>query len=161
MTLTVPLAHLASAKPSAAEASSRKTLNALALAVAKAKRIVVVTGAGISCSSGIPVSRLYFICPAEPTPFILRISARVMGCTTLSSRDTPTSFSKGGIFLTQRFFGMRRRRPCSIPLWPSSRRKSTLPALRPFTIFSQCWTPKGNYFVAILKILTDWKSGLV
>ncbi|QRV93107.1 NAD-dependent histone deacetylase SIR2 [Ceratobasidium sp. AG-Ba] len=54
MTQTVPLAHLASAKPSAAESSSRKTLGALALAVAKAKRIVVVTGAGISCSSGIP-----------------------------------------------------------------------------------------------------------
>ncbi|KAB5588901.1 Sirtuin 5 and-related class III sirtuin [Ceratobasidium theobromae] len=54
MTQTVPLAHLTSAKPSATEASSRKTLNGLALAVAKAKRIVVVTGAGISCSSGIP-----------------------------------------------------------------------------------------------------------
>ncbi|KAG8698872.1 hypothetical protein FRC08_005658 [Ceratobasidium sp. 394] len=54
MTQTVPLAHLASTKPTAAESSSRKTLSALALAVAKAKRIVVVTGAGISCSSGIP-----------------------------------------------------------------------------------------------------------
>ncbi|KAG8721835.1 hypothetical protein FRC09_007314 [Ceratobasidium sp. 395] len=54
MTQTVPLAHLASTKPTAAESSSRKTLNSIALAVAKAKRIVVVTGAGISCSSGIP-----------------------------------------------------------------------------------------------------------
>ncbi|CAE6489535.1 unnamed protein product [Rhizoctonia solani] len=54
MTQTVSLAHLRSSKPSAAESSSRKTLHGLALAVAKAKRIVVVTGAGISCSSGIP-----------------------------------------------------------------------------------------------------------
>ncbi|CAE6420804.1 unnamed protein product [Rhizoctonia solani] len=54
MTQTVPLAHLRTSKPSAAEASSRKTLHGIALAVAKAKRIVVVTGAGISCSSGIP-----------------------------------------------------------------------------------------------------------
>ncbi|CAE7138905.1 unnamed protein product [Rhizoctonia solani] len=54
MTQTVPLAHLRSNKPSAAESSSRKTLHGIALAVAKAKRIVVVTGAGISCSSGIP-----------------------------------------------------------------------------------------------------------
>ncbi|CAE6508237.1 unnamed protein product [Rhizoctonia solani] len=54
MTQTVPLAHLQSSRPSAAESSSRKTLHGLALAVAKAKRIVVVTGAGISCSSGIP-----------------------------------------------------------------------------------------------------------
>ncbi|CAE6462200.1 unnamed protein product [Rhizoctonia solani] len=54
MTQTVPLAHLHSSKPSAAESSSRKTLHGIALAVAKARRIVVVTGAGISCSSGIP-----------------------------------------------------------------------------------------------------------
>ncbi|KAH7337959.1 hypothetical protein B0J17DRAFT_660216 [Rhizoctonia solani] len=54
MTQTVPLAHLRASKPSAAESSSRKTLHGIALAVAKAKRIVVVTGAGISCSSGIP-----------------------------------------------------------------------------------------------------------
>ncbi|KAJ1305455.1 hypothetical protein OPQ81_000465 [Rhizoctonia solani] len=54
MTQTVPLAHLHSSKPTTAESSSRKTLHGIALAVAKAKRIVVVTGAGISCSSGIP-----------------------------------------------------------------------------------------------------------
>ncbi|CAE6385707.1 unnamed protein product [Rhizoctonia solani] len=54
MTQTVPLVHLRSSKPSAAESSSRKTLHGIALAVAKARRIVVVTGAGISCSSGIP-----------------------------------------------------------------------------------------------------------
>ncbi|TFK98950.1 DHS-like NAD/FAD-binding domain-containing protein [Pterulicium gracile] len=36
------------------DASTRRTLSDLSLAVAKSKRIVVVTGAGISCSSGIP-----------------------------------------------------------------------------------------------------------
>ena len=35
--------------------ATRKTLNALSLAIAKSRRVVVVTGAGISCSSGIPV----------------------------------------------------------------------------------------------------------
>ena len=38
-----------------AHAASRKSLNALSLVVAKSKRAVVITGAGISCSSGIPV----------------------------------------------------------------------------------------------------------
>ena len=35
---------------------SRRALSQLSLAVAKSRRIIVVTGAGISCSSGIPVS---------------------------------------------------------------------------------------------------------
>lgn len=35
---------------------TRRALDELSLAVAKCKKIVVVTGAGISCSSGIPVS---------------------------------------------------------------------------------------------------------
>ena len=34
---------------------ARRTLHNLSLSVAKSKRIVVVTGAGISCSCGIPV----------------------------------------------------------------------------------------------------------
>lgn len=34
--------------------TARKTLSALSLAVAKSKRVVIVTGAGISCSCGIP-----------------------------------------------------------------------------------------------------------
>ncbi|KAG8849716.1 hypothetical protein FRB96_000656 [Tulasnella sp. 330] len=36
------------------DSSSRKTLSGLSLAVVKARRIVIVTGAGISCSCGIP-----------------------------------------------------------------------------------------------------------
>ncbi|TFY79450.1 hypothetical protein EWM64_g4564, partial [Hericium alpestre] len=36
------------------DAATRRTLSSLSLAVAKSKRIVVVTGAGISCSCGIP-----------------------------------------------------------------------------------------------------------
>ena len=38
---------------------TRRTLSEISLAVAKGKKIVVVTGAGISCSCGIPVSRQY------------------------------------------------------------------------------------------------------
>ncbi|EMD41882.1 hypothetical protein CERSUDRAFT_147269 [Gelatoporia subvermispora B] len=39
---------------SSSDASTRRTLSNLSLAVAKCKKIVVVTGAGISCSCGIP-----------------------------------------------------------------------------------------------------------
>ena len=38
------------------DASTRRALAALSSAVVKSRRIVVVTGAGISCSCGIPVS---------------------------------------------------------------------------------------------------------
>ena len=40
---------------STSDAPARRQLANLSLAVAKCKRIVVVTGAGISCSCGIPV----------------------------------------------------------------------------------------------------------
>ena len=44
-------------------ASHRKQLSQLSLQVAKSKRILVVTGAGISCSSGIPVrDSLLIVC---------------------------------------------------------------------------------------------------
>ena len=38
---------------------TRRTLSDISLSVAKGKKIVVVTGAGISCSCGIPVSMQY------------------------------------------------------------------------------------------------------
>lgn len=41
------------------DSQTRRTLSAISLSVAKGKRIVVVTGAGISCSCGIPVSIQY------------------------------------------------------------------------------------------------------
>jgi NAD-dependent SIR2 family protein deacetylase len=40
---------------SSSDPVARRTLHSLSLSVAKSKRIVVVTGAGISCSCGIPV----------------------------------------------------------------------------------------------------------
>ncbi|KZO90205.1 DHS-like NAD/FAD-binding domain-containing protein [Calocera viscosa TUFC12733] len=53
MTVTLDLAHLlASSAPE--DAAARRTLSSLSLAVARARRVVVVTGAGISCSCGIP-----------------------------------------------------------------------------------------------------------
>lgn len=42
----------------AKDAATRRSLSDLSLSVAKSKKIVVVTGAGISCSCGIPVSFL-------------------------------------------------------------------------------------------------------
>lgn len=40
------------------DSHTRRTLSAISLSVAKGKKIVVVTGAGISCSCGIPVSAI-------------------------------------------------------------------------------------------------------
>lgn len=55
MTVTLDLGN-ASGEP-----STRRTLSNLSLSVAKCKKIVVVTGAGISCSCGIPVGvHLFF-----------------------------------------------------------------------------------------------------
>lgn len=45
-----------------AESSTRRALANLSLSVAKCKRIVVVTGAGISCSCGIPVRKFNCAC---------------------------------------------------------------------------------------------------
>jgi NAD+-dependent protein deacetylase SIR2 len=49
MTVTLDLADAVH------DAQTRRVLSDLSLAVAKRKKIVVVTGAGISCSCGIPV----------------------------------------------------------------------------------------------------------
>lgn len=43
----------------ATDSHVRRTLSEISLAIAKSKKIVVVTGAGISCSCGIPV-RFFF-----------------------------------------------------------------------------------------------------
>jgi hypothetical protein len=42
-----------------AELSSRRALTGVSSAIAKARKVVVVSGAGISCSSGIPVGGLF------------------------------------------------------------------------------------------------------
>lgn len=49
MTVTLDLAEAAT------NVHTRRALNELSAAVVKKKKIVVVTGAGISCSCGIPV----------------------------------------------------------------------------------------------------------
>jgi len=53
----LPLADLVSAD-CPAESSRRRMLTDVNVRIAKAKKVVVVSGAGISCSSGIPVSHL-------------------------------------------------------------------------------------------------------
>ena len=45
----------------AADLPTRRALEGISLAVAKSKRIVVVTGAGISCSCGIPVRNVFLV----------------------------------------------------------------------------------------------------
>jgi hypothetical protein len=49
MTITLDLAEAAT------NSHTRRALNELSAAVVKKKKIIVVTGAGISCSCGIPV----------------------------------------------------------------------------------------------------------
>ena len=53
MTITLELASLE------ADSHTRRALADLSLSVAKSKKVVLVTGAGISCSSGIPVRILF------------------------------------------------------------------------------------------------------
>jgi hypothetical protein len=54
---TLPLAHLL-ASTDHADFSGRRALSDVSSTIAKSKRVVVVSGAGISCSSGIPVCHL-------------------------------------------------------------------------------------------------------
>jgi NAD+-dependent protein deacetylase SIR2 len=53
--ITLDLAQL-SESTSPDDAPLRRTLTNISLLVAKSKKAVVVTGAGISCSCGVPVS---------------------------------------------------------------------------------------------------------
>jgi hypothetical protein len=65
-----------------AEASTRRALANLSLSVAKCKKIVVVTGAGISCSCGIPVSKFgYALQISLNVHFTCRIFGRPMAFT--------------------------------------------------------------------------------
>ena len=51
---TLPLDHLLQSTDHV-DFSGRRALSDVSVAIAKARRVVVVSGAGISCSSGIPV----------------------------------------------------------------------------------------------------------
>lgn len=53
MTITLDLSEAAT------NSHTRRALNDLSAAVVKKKKIVVVTGAGISCSCGIPVRSIF------------------------------------------------------------------------------------------------------
>ena len=56
----MPITHLDLAQLLAStgqrDFGARRKLEEVSVAIAKAKKVIVVTGAGISCSSGIPVS---------------------------------------------------------------------------------------------------------
>lgn len=56
---SLPLDHLLSSTDHA-DFSARRQLSDISIAIAKARRIVTVSGAGISCSSGIPVNPTLF-----------------------------------------------------------------------------------------------------
>lgn len=79
MTVTLDLASLK-------DAHTRRSLADLSLSVAKSKKIVVVTGAGISCSCGIPVRTLFFhslILPTVPLGFPLIRRSLCLGKATI------------------------------------------------------------------------------
>lgn len=67
---SLPLDHLLSSTDHA-DFSARRQLSDISIAIAKARRIVTVSGAGISCSSGIPVNPTLFCSPClvgKPPP---------------------------------------------------------------------------------------------
>lgn len=71
------------------DSHTRRTLSAISLSVAKGKRIVVVTGAGISCSCGIPVSITYSIWEEKVIlTYFNRIFVRPTAYMPLSRSDT-------------------------------------------------------------------------
>lgn len=78
MTLTVELST------ASADVHTRRILAELSRSVYKSKRIVVVTGAGISCSCGIPVSQLYI--PTEGLLIIFLFCFRISGLPMVSMR---------------------------------------------------------------------------
>lgn len=53
--------------------SGRRALSDVSVAIAKARRVVVVSGAGISCSSGIPVR------PTHPSIWRLELHLEIDG----------------------------------------------------------------------------------
>lgn len=59
---SLPLDHLLSSTDHA-DFPARRQLSDISIAIAKARRIVTVSGAGISCSSGIPVNLTLFFFP--------------------------------------------------------------------------------------------------
>ena len=54
------MATLSLAESSSSDPMTRRALSNLSLSVAKSRKIIVVTGAGISCSCGIPVGSFFF-----------------------------------------------------------------------------------------------------
>lgn len=61
---SLPLDQLLSSTDHA-DFSARRQLSDISIAIAKARRIVTVSGAGISCSSGIPVNPTLFFFPCS------------------------------------------------------------------------------------------------
>lgn len=56
--ITLDLAYLLASKTEE-DGPARRALSSISATVAKSKKAVVVTGAGISCSCGIPVSYIH------------------------------------------------------------------------------------------------------
>lgn len=137
--------------------STKKALSAISLTVAKARRVVVVTGAGISCSCGIPV-RLT-LKQTKPTSLIrtCRISALLMACTTSSNPATPTSLSKDATSSTPPYSVTLPLLVCFILSSLDSNQRSTKRSLRQHIVSSRPLTRRGNFSDRIRRISMVWK----
>lgn len=104
----------------ASDPHTRRALNALSMTVAKSKKIVVITGAGISCSCGIPVrllSSFFFssiYLPNPPLPLHPCQDFRSQdGLYALVKSRYPTTFLKGRDLFSSTLF----RDPASTALF--------------------------------------------
>lgn len=155
MTVTLNLDALAT------DSSTRRTLSDISLSVAKSKKIVVVTGAGISCSCGIPVGIIWFrICFGFSDPLYYRTFDHLMVYMRWSSNSTQTLFSKAEIYSTRLCFETRHLHLYFTPSFRNSNNPST--QLRPPqpTASSKHLIPNANSFAPTHKTSMALRRGL-
>lgn len=129
--------------------ADKNALRDLALSVVKSKKIICVTGAGISCSSGIPVSSDPFLCfpptsQADLDQPIRRTFALKTVSTTSSNTSTLNPSSLEKISSQLQSFALRLHLPFFIPSSALSPRPRQQPHRLPLTDSSKLSAPRRN-----------------